>query len=229
MRVPPVLRILILLVSIVVLAGCANSRAAAPAASPTPKGPLPEGGILFEIDPARRFTGHVHGQGQTVIILANMSAGGEMQWDPLIAALDPQKFTAITFSYLQPDFPGAAQGVLTVLGQVRDAGYRRVVCIGASLGVSGCAGISAEPDVVGMALIAGPNFSAPSSATYPKLFIAAELDPVAQNIRFAYQAAAEPKQLLLFPDTGVHGTTLFYSTVKEQVLKALVDFVNGLP
>jgi hypothetical protein len=232
----------LLLPLVILLAGCTIFRPApAPTSTPTltpvpgptftvtPGFPLPEGAIIFEIDPTRKFTGHVTGQGETAIILANMSYGGETQWDPFVAAVDRMKFTVITFNYLQPDFPGAAQGVITVLERLREAGYRRVICIGASLGVSACGSIPLEPEMVGMVMIAGPNDGYSVTTPYPKLFIAAADDPWAKATEYAYKAADEPKQLLLFPGISVHGTQLFYSTFKDQFLKALLDFVNNLP
>jgi hypothetical protein len=227
-----------ILIAAILLTGCAAVQAAptatptltpAPTFTATPQFPLPEGSIIFEIDPNRKFAGHVYGQGETAIILANMSQGGEYQWDPLVNALDKKKFTIITFNYLQPDYSGAPQGVLTILGRLREVGYQRVVCMGASLGVSACGGIPLEPEMVGMVMIAGPNYGPPVSTTYPKLFIAAADDPWAKDTETAYKSADEPKQLLLFPGISVHGTQLFYSTFKVQFLQALVDFVNNLP
>ena len=200
-----------------------------PAFTATPIFPLPEGVIIFEIDPSRKFAGHVTGQGETAIILANMSQGGESQWDPFVSALEEDKFTIITFNYLQPDYPGAAQAVLVILGQLRQVGYKRVVCIGASLGVSACGAISREPELVGMVMIAGPSLGQPVSAGYPKLFIAAADDPTSKDIDYAFKAAAEPRQLVLYPGTGVHGTGLFYSPYRQQIIQALVDFVDHLP
>jgi hypothetical protein len=200
-----------------------------PTFTATPTFPLPEGEIIFEIEPTRKFAGHVYGQGETAIILANMSQGGESQWDPLVNALDKKKFTIITFNYLQPDYSGGPQGVITILGRLREVGYQRVVCLGASLGVSACGSITLEPEMVGMVMIAGPNYGPPVSTTYPKLFIASADDPWAKDTETAYKSSDEPKQLVLYKDTSMHGTALFYSQHREQIIKTLVDFVNTLP
>lgn len=215
----------------ILLAGCTAAHPA-PTATPTPTPasgfPLPQGAIIFEIDPTRKFAGHVIGQGQTAIILANMSSGGESQWDPFVSAVDKEEFTILTFNYLQPDYPGAAQAAITVLERLRETGYKRVVCMGASLGVSACGSIAMEPEMVGLVMIAGPNTGATITTSYPKLFIAAADDPWAKDIGYAYKSSDEPHQLLLFPGTSMHGTQLFYSTFREQILQALQDFLNGL-
>ena len=235
---------LFLLAAATLFAGCSLAQPAptatptmtpAPTSTPmptltaTPAFPLPQGVIVFEIDPTRKFAGHVTGEGETAIILANMSFGGEVQWDPFIAAADKKKFTLVTFNYLQNDYPGAAQGVITILERLRQVGYKRVVCIGASLGVSACGSIVLEPEMVGVVMIAGPNYGHAVATSYPKLFMAAADDPWAKSAATAYTDADEPKQLLLFPGSTAHGTQLFYTPLKDQFLQALLDFVNNLP
>jgi hypothetical protein len=123
----------------------------------TPTFPLPEGIVFFEIPPDKKFPGHAHGQGETAIILANMSSGGEAQWDPFVKAADKQKFTAITLSYLQPDYLGASQEIAIVLAQLRTVGYQRIICIGASLGPTACGSVANEQEMIGLVMIAGPN------------------------------------------------------------------------
>jgi len=213
-------------------AGCAAVQPAptpTQTLTPTPTFPLPEGAIIFEIEPTRKFAGTITGQGGTAIIMANMSNGGEAQWAPFVQAADKQKFTLITFNYLQPDYSGAPQAVLTILARLREVGYKRVICMGSSLGVSACGAISREPEMVGLVSIAGPNLTGVNSSTYPKLYIAAEGDRISEDTATDYRSAAEPKQLVLYKDTSMHGTTLFYSQYRDQIIKALVDFVNGLP
>ena len=83
--------------------------------------------------------------------------------------------------------------------------------------------------MVGMVMISGPNYGFSVKTSYPKLFIAAADDPYAKDTKLDYNDAKEPKQLLLFPGTSVHGTELFSSTFKDQFLQALLDFMNNLP
>src|SRR5690349_7478191 len=99
---------------------------------------LPEGPIIFEGVAGRKFPGTVHGNGDTAVIMANMTNGGEGQWDPFVEAVDRTKFTVITFSYLRADYLAGTQDISAVLERVREAGYKRVICIGASLGVTIC-------------------------------------------------------------------------------------------
>jgi hypothetical protein len=225
---------------IFLLTGCAATQAT-PTSTPTyrpapdltftatPTFPATEGSILFEIAPTKKIAGHVYGQGETAVILANMSYGGEVQWDPFVQVLDKKKFTIITFDYLQPDYINATQDVSIILGHLRKIGYQRVVCIGASLGVTACGSTSLESEMVGVVMIAGPNYGQPVKTSYPKLFIAAEGDPWSRDTENAYKGSSEPKQLVIYKGTAIHGTELFYSPSKDEFLQTLVDFVNSLP
>jgi len=203
-----------------------------PTATATPPPARTEGPIIFTRYDGKKFSGTVHGLGETLIILANMSQGGESQWTPFVDAIDRQKFTVVTFNYLQQypdDYAGVAQGTNLVLETLRKFGYKRVICIGASLGVTACSAIARAPEMVGIVMIAGPNNGSKLDAAYPKLFLAGELDEWAVATKRDYDKADEPKTLTLYPETGIHGTDLFYSPVKDQFLKALVDFVNNIP
>jgi hypothetical protein len=185
--------------------------------------------ITFEKPAGEKFFGTLHGQGETAIILANMTEGGQRQWDPFIQAVDQQKFTVVTFDYLQADYVGAFLETNIVLKRLSETGYKRVICIGASLGVTSCASIAGQPEIIGMVLIAGPNNAGSLAKTaYPKLFIAGASDEWAASTQAVYEQAGEPKDLVLFPDNSAHGTQLFYSQDRDKFLKLLIDFVDKL-
>jgi hypothetical protein len=206
---------------------------AVPTITPVPLPFLPpaEGRIIYEKPDGKKFAGTIHGQGQTAIILGNMGRGGEGQWDTFVDAVDKQKFTVVTFLRLSADVAGIVEETNIILQQLRDSGYRRVICIGASLGVTTCGSIADQPEMIGMVLIAGPNDAGSlANVTYPKLFIAGATDRSAAATQNIYDQAAEPKELVLFPKDSMHGTDLFYSSAHdEEFLKLLVDFINELP
>jgi hypothetical protein len=238
MTKPNVISLLIVLIT----AGCASAQAIPTATltststpaptitfTPTPTFPLSAGKIIFEKSGNKKFNGTVSGQGETAIILANMGSGGEVQWDPFVEAVDKQKFTTVTFNYLQTDYSGAAQETKIVLKKLKESGYKHVICIGASLGVTSCASIAREPEILGLVLIAGPNYGGSlAKVTYPKLFIAGALDRWARDTQVVYDQASEPKRLVLFEENSTHGSSLFYSEDRDQFLTLIIDFVNGL-
>jgi hypothetical protein len=191
--------------------------------------PLPVGTeILFEEAGSRNLSGSLYGEGETAILLANMSMGGDVQWSPFLAAVDQKHFTMVTFNYRSTN--NADQDIRLVLEKLREQGYKRIICIGASLGVTACSSIAREPEIVGIILIAGRMIRGSlAEAAYPKLFIAGALDPIAPNTQMAYDQSAEPKELVLFEENRAHGTDLFSSKDGEAFLFLLLDFVNGLP
>ena len=190
--------------------------------------PFPPGRkITFDESGSRNLTGTAYGEGQTAIILANMSIGGQKQWDPFIAAVDKHKFTTFTFDYRNINDP--AQDIAFVLGYLKKAGFERAICIGASMGTRACNTIAREPEIVGLVLIAGAlHHASVAEATYPKLFIAGALDRWAFDIQAGYEQAADPKTLRVFDNNRAHGTDLFQSDDREEFLNLLLDFVNNL-
>jgi hypothetical protein len=199
-----------------------------PTASLTPTlVPLPPGAeILFEQGDGKDLAGTTYGQGQTAIILANMSVGDETQWSPFVAAVDKEKFTTVTFNYRS--MKNAELDTSIVLQKLRESGYKRMICIGASLGVWSCGNIAHEPEIVGIVLIAGALKHKLADVTYPKLFMAGALDDDAFYTQMNYDQAPEPKKLVLFEGNNIHGTGLFASKDRDQFLTLLTDFVNGL-
>jgi pimeloyl-ACP methyl ester carboxylesterase len=183
--------------------------------------------IIFDETGNKQLAGTTYGEGQTAILLANMSIGGQKQWDPFVAAVDKEKFTTVTFDYR--NINDVNQDMDLVLNRLREAGFERVICIGASLGTRACSSIALEPEIVGLVLIAGSvHHASVAEATYPKLFISGALDRWAFDIQKGHEQAAEPKTLMLFENNRAHGTDLFRSEDTEQFLTLLTDFVNGL-
>ena len=226
-------------------AGCAFAPAAAtptaiatvpaatatPAPTVTPKPLVQEGPITFTLDDGRKYSGTVHGHGKTAIILANVSYGTDEQWDPFVKAFDQDKFTVVTYNYVlraTNDYFSAEIEAKTILDTLKGFGYKRAICMGASLGVSACGFIAHAPEMVGIVMIAGPNNGGTSDTAYPKLFIAGKLDQWASPTESEYNRADEPKTLILYTDIAAHGTDLFGSMVKDQFLKDLLDFVNKI-
>lgn len=192
----------------------------------TPAIPPPGSEIIFDESGDKQLAGTLYGDGETAIILANMTAGGEQQWDPFVAVVDKQKFTTLTFNYRSVNNVGA--DIKLILGWLREQGFERVICIGASLGTQACGLIAREPEIVGTILISGPVNINVAELTYPKLLIASTRDSFSIDIKAGYERAAEPKELLLFENNSAHGADIFSSSDGDTFLTRLLDFVNGL-
>lgn len=189
--------------------------------------PLPAGTeIAFQQAGGKDLVGTIYGEGQTAVILANMSVGDETQWSPFVAAVDKQRFAAVTFDYRSAS--SAEQDTSIVLQNLKESGFKRIICIGASLGVRSCGSIAHEPEIVGIVLIAGSLNRKLDDVTYPKLFLAGALDTAAFNTQMSYDQASEPKKLVLFEENNIHGTGLFSSKDRDQFVTLLINFVNSL-
>jgi hypothetical protein len=224
LRLFPILMILFL------LAGCARPVIVARPTA-TPESLVPEGMITFKRYDEREFYGQVYGQGPTLIILANMAYGGQEQWAPLVTAIDRNRFTTVTFNYfqfMQGDYASAEQEAQVILDTLKGVGFKRTICIGASMGASACGAIAHDTTMVGIVLIAGQNFGGLLDVAYPKLFIAGKLDPNSSFTATDYARADDPKTLILYPDVAVHGTSMFGSSVGDRFLKDLLDFINKI-
>jgi hypothetical protein len=181
----------------------------------------------------------VSGQGETAVIIASGVHGGERAWTPFVAAIDKDKFTAITYSYIQEEPAVAIEETAVILEFLRQAGYQRIICVGHSLGVTACGSITAQPELIGVVMVSGPEdaqgvrggdcqCASLETLTYPKLYIATEKDPFAPDVQKLYEQASEPKTLVLFPASSVRGGHLFDSPVGKPYLELLIDFINSV-
>jgi hypothetical protein len=214
-----------------------------PTAIPTPRPftPPAEGKIIFTKADGREISGTIHGHGKTAIILSDMimidvTQAGKDQWGPLIEALDKEKFTAVSYRRSVGDPAGVIEEINLVVQNLRDAGYQRMVCIGANFGIVPCSIISSAPEMIGAVLVGAPDHHYDTKTifqnitNYPKLFIVGEKDgSQIDRVTKIYDQSSQPKNLMSLPAESGSGTELFSSpTNKDAFLKLLIDFVNSL-
>ncbi len=189
-------------------------------------------GDFFLMDDATSlaFKGTVYGHGDTVVVLANQGSNETFLWDALVKPLQDKGFVVVTFAYSIPETGYAPIELGLVMDQViQKGGYQRVVCIGGSMGAAACAGEAKRPQMVGLALLAGPNVEDLSQVPYPKLFVTGDTDPCcATTTKGSYEKASEPKTLKVYP-TDIHAVGLFSSAYKDDLTTLLVNFVAALP
>lgn len=193
------------------------------AATLTPTPVLEEGSFVVTLETGESFNGRMRGHGEIAIILANMSRGTESQWARLYENLDEDKYTVITYSWLRQTY--AIDQTKALLEHLRSAGFERVICLGASVGVGACGSLADQPEIIGLVFIAGPAKHDLADTDFPKLFIAGEDDDFALNAKLDYEDASEPKELVLYP-TYKHGTDLFDSDYGDEFLDLLLTFID---
>jgi hypothetical protein len=206
------------------------------AVTPTVQPGLPEGKFLLK-EPVYNLAYEVvvRGQGDTAVLLLNMGDNDSTAWEPLVKALADNDFTTVNFRY---GMTTTAEDIKVQIDQVWQhltevGGYRRIVCMGGSLGADACLLAQAKPEFSGLVYLAGGgNDDAPalSAAKYPKLFVTGELDACcAASTQHAYEQAAEPKTLKVFPKADEHALDLFESEHGPELIEMLVKFVQDLP
>ena len=244
--------LLLLLIASLALAGC-NVSAPVVAPTPTPSptatvpptaAPMPTAtpqptatpglppGDFFLIDPGSKlaFKATLRGQGDLVVVMANQGKNDTYSWDDLARQLVEQGFVAVNFTYTVPDMGIASTELDQVIDHlVQNGNYQRIVCIGGSMGGTACGTVARRSEIVGLALLAGGDAPDLSKVTYPKLFVTGEHDTCCAGfMKTAYDKAAEPKTLKIFPDTGAHAVDLFSSEYGDELVEMLVDFVQKL-
>ncbi len=186
--------------------------------------------------------------GDVAVVLAHMGITDQSSWSTFASESAQAGKPALTFDFRCYGKSECRQGVaaetsltdvLTAMRYLRDRGYSRIVCMGASMGASACLHASMKEELAGLVFIAGDREMVLNGGWYPddivnpdmpKLFIVAEQDPytvVVGDTQRYYRDSPEPKQLILYPD-AVHGTDLFATPSGSAFHQALMDFLLAI-
>jgi dienelactone hydrolase len=178
------------------------------------------------------------------VVLAHMGAhaADQRSWTSFAQYAAPRGFGVLTFNF-RADRSKLNLDVLAAVGFLRDQGYQRIVCMGASMGGTACLKAALDIDLSGVAVISSLRATGNGSTggsllvsmdelarlTLPKLFVTTENDGngVPAVIKAMYEAAVEPKNLKIFPGT-VHGIDIFATPQGNEFRDLLVDFLEKL-
>ncbi len=203
--------------------------------------------VSFTTEDGLQLSGTLFGGGSTTaIVLAHESTSGESRWHPFASYLADQGYAALAFSYR--GF-GESEGEISqslvgtdlkaAIAFLRERGFKRIVCIGASLGGIACGNAAHEPDLAGLVIIPSPLGSGDIELTsedfadlaYPKLFIAGDSDfvsGVTEGVQQMYDWSPEPKQIKIF-NSAEHGVSFFQSSYANEFTILLTDFIKSIP
>jgi predicted alpha/beta-hydrolase family hydrolase len=178
------------------------------------------------------------------VVLAHMGAHGADQssWTSFAEYIAGRGFGALTFNFRE-DRSKLDLDVRAAIGLLRDQGYQRIVCMGASMGGTACIKAAMDTDLLGLVVISSLWTTGSGSTggalviqrdelaplTLPKLFVTTEKDGngVPAAMKTMYDTAPEPKSFEIFPG-AVHGTDIFDTPQGDQFRDLLVDFLVGL-
>lgn len=226
----------------------APTETAAPLATPIVRNTtMPGEPVSFPTEDGLQLSGTLFGENSnTAIVLAHESTSGESRWHPLASYLADQGYVALSFSFR--GF-GESEGEISqnlvgtdlkaAIAFLRERGFKRILCIGASLGGIACGNVTREPDLIGLVIISSPLGSGDieltsedfAELTYPKLFIAGDSDFVSgipEGIQQMYDWSPEPKEIKIF-SSAEHGISFFQSSYANEFTILLTKFITGIP
>ena len=178
------------------------------------------------------------------VVLAHMGAHAADQnsWTSFAEYIAQRGFGALTFNF-RADRSKLDREVRAAVGFLRDQGYQRIVCMGASMGGTASLKAAVDTDLAGVVVISSLWTTGSGSTggtltvrrkdlaqlTLPKLFVTTDKDGhgVPATIKAMYEAAPEPKALKIFPGT-VHGTDIFLTPQGDEFRDLLVGFLEDL-
>jgi len=240
---------------VVLLAACqpatqplAPTETAGPPVTPIVKNTTTPGEpVSFTTEDGFQLSGTLFGESsETAIVLAHEAYAGESSWHPFASYLADQGYVALAFSFRgfgesegESNYSRVGTDLEAAFAFLRERGFQRIVCIGASLGGIGCGNVTHEPDLVGLVIISSPPGTGRieltsedfADLTYPKLFIAGEKDDllsVPANIQQMYDWSSEPKQIKLF-NIAEHGIGFLKSSYANEFTILLTEFIASIP
>lgn len=204
---------------------------------------------VFKTSDGVQLMGKLYGEGEMAVVLAHQGSTGanHRDWQFFAELIAGRGFAALAF-----DFRGygnsqgqagqvniALRDIQAALDYLEGLGYRRFVCMGASLGGTACLKAATENDLAGLVVISSPMSLGPptkvtpeelAELTVPKLYITSENDRsehIPSVMAEMHELSAAPKRLRTFPGQA-HGTELFDGPYGEEFTGELLLFLEGL-
>ncbi len=204
--------------------------------TPTPDIPKEWVEVAYE---DRVIKGTLVGEGDIAVVLAPMFGQSLGSWAHFADLIAPLGFSALAFDFPGPfgsssgefKFDRVQFDVLAVINFLRERGYERIVCMGASIGADACfKAAQIDPSLAGLVVISSPveaNAEETAILLMPKLFVASDDDEmdVEGPLKATYQLLPAPKQFEFINRKG-HGTALL--NTGDELRDILVDFLENL-
>lgn len=221
--------------------------------TPEPReSPTPEPVYSYETQPAS-FTAQdglkisgtfLHSQGGVAVLFVHMAGNDDSQedWIPFANQVAQRGFSALTFDMRchggtqcrggsEPGWVTSSWDMQAAAKFLRNEGFKRIVCVGASMGGRACVTTAFDEELAGLVVISGTASDDPAKQDLnqminpgmPKLFAVSENDPNLNrtaDMKALFESAPEPKSFQLLPGKA-HGTE-FFKTQSGSRLSALI-------
>jgi pimeloyl-ACP methyl ester carboxylesterase len=189
---------------------------------------------------------------ETVIFLGHEAGASHMAWESFAQTLTEQGYLVLTIDFRGhsatggsgPDYKTNGVDVRAALDYLSENGYDKVVCIGSSMGGTGCLAAAKTHPLAALGMISSPKvivYSADkitksdlASFDFPKIITVAENDKALNNdpdfvndILAMYEQMIEPKELIL-AEGFLHGTELLFGEGGEEIRQALLEMIASV-
>ena len=195
--------------------------------------PTQDGGVVYA---------DLYGTGDRGVVLAHGARFDKASWKDQATQLASKGFRVAAI-----DFRGYGKSrggpksqspqdemyldVLAAVDYLRAHGAKTIAVIGASMGgrASANAVVKGGPgNIDRLVLLAHAPIQNPERITGPKLFAAAQGDPITPQVREQYEKAPKPKELLVL-DGAAHAQFLFTTDQGERLMKEILRFLSANP
>ena len=213
---------------ILVLVGCeaATSTPIPPTPIPPTATPLGEGAVVIRQIDNRYVGGTIYGHGENAVILAGRGGASQYEWSSFAGTLAEEGYTVLSIASLDAEFI-SVEYERYAIAFLRANGFKKIVCIGDSMGASGCAFNAHEHELRGLVLLTYHGNADLTDITYPKIFIASEKGGYQNTTTTGYQAAADPKTLVIIPDS-TDVTPSLVDTPSMDLHKQILDMLKDV-
>ena len=210
---------------------------------PSGEGPWP---VTFDTADGVTLSGIVYGKTGTLgVVMAPTYPGGQDGWAGFAAKVAAQGYRALTFDLRGHGDSGGDQDITQAVADVQAAmsflhgeETERIVLLGAGEGGSAVIKATADPSVVGVAVISamkgfeGLNVSDAElqAITVPSVWLAARLDLFQEIEPMSELAGSADKEVWIYEGSSLHGTYIFEGSDGPDMtgrLLALIDRVAG--
>ncbi len=191
--------------------------------------PTKDGGVVYA---------DVYGSGERGVVLAHGAKFDKASWKDQATQLANAGFRAIAIEFRGY---GKSKGgpnsqspqdelyldVLAGVDYLRGHGAKTVAVIGASMGgrASANAVVKGPPGAIDrLILLAHAPIQNPERIVGPKLFAAAQGDPITKSVQEQFAKAPEPKELLIL-EGSAHAQNMFTTDQGERLMKEILRFL----
>ncbi len=200
----------------------------------------PQENVSFTTKDGIGLNGHLFGKGEVGIVLAHMYPTDQTSWHGFARTLADKGYKALTFDFRgygesggKKDISQIDKDVEAALAVINKQGVKKVFLVGASMGGTASLKVASRENVAGVVSISGPTEfrglstkAELSQIKAPKLFIVSRDEhPNAESSQEQYNKTPEPKEIKLLSGSA-HGTFIFDTPQKEELEKAILEFLE---